>query len=96
VHINSASYFWVGGNYKHNSYTEEIHKSNPWIACTCPYREPLFTTLTIDPASGLVKIEGRKTEWVGPSPAELKFSEKAPLSAGKEIVPYISSRKIHK
>lgn len=94
VHINSASYFWVGGNFKHNSYSESIHEKYPWISSTCPYKESLFCMLSIDPLKGMISIEGRKSEWVGPSPAEINFSDKQPLTPGKEIVPWISSRRI--
>jgi Icc protein len=94
VHINSASYFWVGGKYKHNSYPEDIHKSHPWISSTCPYQDALFTTLTINPASGIIHLEGRKSNWVGQSPKQLNYIDGAGLSAGKEIVPLISKRKI--
>ncbi|MCX2452080.1 metallophosphoesterase [Pedobacter sp. PLR] len=96
VHINSASYFWVGSEYKHNSYPEEIHKSHAWISSTCPYEDALFTTLTINPAAGVIHIEGRKSKWVGQSPAELNYTDRTGLTAGKEIVPSISKRKITK
>lgn len=94
VHVNSASYFWVGGKYKHNSYPEEIHKSHEWIAYTCPYEDALFTTLTINPASGRIHIEGRKSSWVGQSPEQLSYIDGAEILPGKEIVPLISKRKI--
>lgn len=94
VHINSASYFWVGGKYKHNSYPEEIHKKHEWIAYTCPYQDALFTTLTINPASGTIHIDGRKSNWVGASPAQLNYVDQPIISPGKEIVPFISKRNI--
>ncbi|KQM67305.1 hypothetical protein ASE74_07530 [Pedobacter sp. Leaf216] len=94
LHINSASYFWVGSKYKHNSYSEEIHQSHQWIASTCPYQDSLFTTLTIDPSSASIIIEGRKGKWVGPSPKELNFKDETGLLVGKEIVPVIRKRKI--
>ncbi len=94
VHINSASYFWVGGKYKHNSYSEEIHKSHPWISSTCPYEDALFTSLTIDPSSGTMHIEGRKSNWVGQSPEALNYVDDAKLRPGQEIAPKISKRKI--
>jgi Icc protein len=94
VHINSASYFWVGGKYKHNSYTEEIHQSHAWISSTCPYKDALFTTLTIDPAAGTIHIEGKKSSWVGQSPEQLNYTDGTGLIPGKEIVPSISKRKI--
>lgn len=94
VHINSASYFWMGSKYKHDSYAKEIHESHPWIAYTCPYRDALFTTLTIDPKSGTIHIEGRKSSWVGQSPEELNYVDATGLTVGKEIVPLISRRKM--
>jgi len=95
IHINSASYFWVGGTFKHDSYSPEIHQAHPWIASTCPYKEPLFTVMTIDPDAGRITIKGKKSEWVGKSPADLGFSEKEPLKPGDEIVPYIRERRIN-
>ena len=49
LHINSASYKWVGGSYRNQSYPAAIHSKYRWIEYTCPYRDSLFTTLTIDP-----------------------------------------------
>nr|WP_199077761.1 metallophosphoesterase [Pedobacter sp. ASV19] len=94
VHMNSASYFWVGDKYKHNSYPEEIHKDHPWISYTCSYEDALFTTLTIDPSLGIIHIDGKKSNWVGQSPEQLNYVDATGLSAGKEIVPFISKRKI--
>ncbi|RQO79442.1 alkaline phosphatase [Pedobacter sp. KBW01] len=94
VHLNSASYFWVGSKYKHNSYSEEIHEKYPWISSTCPYQDALFTTLTINPTSGTIHIDGRKSNWVGASPAQLNYVEQIALAPDKEIVPFISKRNI--
>ena len=94
VHINSASYFWVGSKYKHNSYSEEIHKTHAWISSTCPYQDALFTTLTIDPSLGTMHIEGRKSNWVGSSPEQLNYVDEAKLRPDVEIAPRISKRKI--
>jgi len=94
VHINSASYFWVGSKYKHNSYSEEIHHTHQWISSTCPYQNALFTTLTIDPSLGVIHIEGRKSNWVGPSPKELNYEDETGIMPEKEIVPLIRKRKI--
>ncbi|MCH2182486.1 MAG: metallophosphoesterase [Mariniblastus sp.] len=70
-HVNSASYHWVGGNHIHSSYPEAIHEKHPYIAYTCPYRDPLYATITIDPAAKQVRIAGSESEWVGSTPAEL-------------------------
>lgn len=71
VHINSASYYWVGSQYQRQRYSEEIHRRHPNLANTAPYRDPLFTFLTIDPAAGIFSLSSRATTWVGESPREM-------------------------
>lgn len=88
VTVNSASYYWVGEKYAHESYPAAIHESHPWISKTCPYKDPLFTFLSIHPAKGTITIQGKKGSWTGPSPAALHYTE-PPLATGKEIVPFI-------
>lgn len=93
VHINSSSYFWVGGEFKHNSYSAEIHESHPWISSTCPYKDALFSTLIIDPHAATITITSKKTEWVGKSPKELGFKDKPLFKNDEEIVPCIREHK---
>lgn len=94
LHINSASYQWVGGNHRHLSYPAEIHAANPWIEYTCPYRDPLFTTLTFDPESGEVQLEGRKSAWVGKSPEQVGVANQPGVVDGQQVVAEIRPRKI--
>lgn len=94
LHVNSASYYWIGGKYAHESYSKEVHAARPWIASTCPYRDPLFTTLTIDPQSLSISIAGRSGAWVGPSPAEAKADLLPSLTDGEEIAPRIRERRV--
>lgn len=96
VHINSASYFWVGGNFKHESYDTDVHLQYPWIASTCPYESALFTTLTIHPDKGQIKIGGRKSRWKGPSPAMLGYTPSYSLETSSSIAPVISKRSLKK
>lgn len=96
VHINSASYFWAGEKFKHNSYSEAVHKEHPWIAYTFPYKNSLFTTLEIDPATSSIKIQGKRGQWQGKSPVELNYKDESGLTANQEVVPYISARHINK
>ena len=70
-HVNSASYHWVGGNHIHSSYPEAVHEKYPDIAYTCPYRDPLYATITIDPQAKQIRIDGTASEWVGSTPTEL-------------------------
>ena len=94
MHVNSASYQWVGGSHLHDSYSKEIHAKYPWISYTCPYRDPLFATLTVDPESLTIRVEGRKSEWVGPSPAELGSDQDPTLTDGEQIAPRIRDRQV--
>ena len=94
LHVNSASYKWVGGSYRNKSYPAEVHSKFQWVEYTCPYRDSLFTTLTIDPASGRIDVKGRESEWVGKSPSQLGIADKPDLTDGKEISPQIRSRQL--
>ncbi|WP_315816751.1 metallophosphoesterase family protein [Paraflavitalea speifideaquila] len=94
VHLNSASYFWIGGGkYSHESYAKDIIQAHPLIASTCPYKDALFTTMTIDPLRSLITFEGRKSEWVGQSPEALGYD--GPYQAAS-VTPSISGWKILK
>ena len=68
--INSASYQWVGSDYRHESYSPEIHQEFPSLDRTCPYRDPLWAVVSLDLEKGAIEIEGCVSEWVGPSPVE--------------------------
>jgi hypothetical protein len=69
--INSASYQWVGGNFLRVRCSKEVDAKYPYIKYTVPYRKPIFALATIDPGRGFLKIEGRRSEFVGPAPWEL-------------------------
>ena len=94
LHVNSASYQWVGGGHRNISYPAEIHAAYPWIDHTCPYRDSLFTTLTFDPKSGAVQVEGCKSEWVGKSPLQIGIANQPGCVDGKQVVPEIRERQI--
>ena len=72
VEVNSMSYFWVGDDHKHISYSNKIDEKYPWIKYTCPYKDPLYAIVTIT-TDGILKIEGRKSEWIGPSPTQVGY-----------------------
>ena len=92
LHVNSASYKWVGGSHRNKSYPPEVHSKFRWIEYTCPYRDSLFATLTLDPAKGRIELKGRESQWVGKSPSQLAIPTKYGLTNGKEICPKIRSR----
>ena len=94
LHVNSASYKWVGGSYRNKSYPAEVHSKFRWVEYTCPYRDSLFTTLTIDPSNGRIDVKGRESRWVGKSPSQLGIADKPDRTDGKEICPKIRSRQL--
>lgn len=96
VHVNSASYFWLGNKFAHESYSADIHQSHPVLASTCPYKDALFTTLTIDPQRSVLYFEGRSTDWVGKTPDELNYYATANAYHADMVRPSISKRKISK
>lgn len=87
ITITSMSYHWLGENYEHIRYSAEVDKNFRWIKFTAPFKEPLFTTVEIS-SKGTIKIAGKKTEWVGPTPWEIGYPE----SMKKYMRPAISKR----
>ena len=75
------SYVWLGGDYKNIRYSEELDKEFPWIKYTAPYKDPLYAIITVA-TDGTITIEGKETEWVGPSPMDLDY----PIRGNKESV----------
>lgn len=92
LHVNSAAYFWVGSDHRHESYPEAVHADHPWISRTCPYRDPLFACLTIDPEAGQVEVRGVRSTWVGPSPADLEVGHPDGVLDERQVVPMIRER----
>ena len=71
LHINSASYYWLGDKNRRERYDAAIHQAHPFIACTAPYRDALFTFLEIDLDARTFALSSARSEWVGPSPQEM-------------------------
>lgn len=89
ISITSMAYHWLGEEYEHIRYSTEVDKDFRWIKYTAPFKEPLFTVVEIS-SKGTIKIAGKKTEWVGPSPFEIGFPEEL-----KPFVhPWITKRKL--
>jgi predicted phosphodiesterase len=87
ITITSMSYHWLGDKYAHLRYSEEVDKNFKWIKYTAPFKEPLFTVVEIS-TNGTIKIAGKKSEWVGPTPWELGYPE----TLKKYMRPAISAR----
>ncbi|GAB3330693.1 hypothetical protein GCM10027299_35750 [Larkinella ripae] len=72
VCVNSMSYKWLGEEYGHVRYSDEIDKNYKWIKYTAPYKDPLYTVIEIS-TDGVIKMAGKKSEWVGPSPWKVGY-----------------------
>lgn len=94
LHINSASYYWVGEKWAHDSLPQEVHEKYPALRFTCPYSESLFALLTIDPKAGEISVKGQKAKWIGPSPQELGYSILSESEQRENLKPEIGSLKI--
>lgn len=89
IDINSMSYKWLGEEYAHIRYSDEVDRNFKWIKYTAPYKEPLFAIVEISSA-GYINIDGKETEWVGPSPWEVGF----PIEQKPHTAPRISKRSL--
>ena len=94
LHLNSASYYWVGEKHAHASMAASIHAAFPSLSRTCPYAEVLFGVLTIDPWQGKLIVSGRKSSWIGPSPLELGYDVLSKEDQNRHVQPRISTREI--
>ena len=94
IQINSMSNYWMGDDYLHVRYSEEIDATRPYIKYTAPYRDSLYAIIRLQPDHS-IQVEGVESEWVGPSPADLGYvrAHGANLpQAGASVRPGISSR----
>jgi len=87
ITINSMSYKWLGEEYEHVRYNDEVDRNFKWIKYTAPYKDPLFTVVEISTA-GYIKISGKYSEYVGPSPWELGY----PMHLKDYVKPQITER----
>jgi len=74
ITINSMAYKWLGEEYEHIRYSEEVDKDFRWIKYTAPYKEPLFTVVEIS-TEGYIKMSGKSSSYVGPSPWEVGYPD---------------------
>ncbi|MBM3426584.1 MAG: hypothetical protein FJX97_06285 [Bacteroidetes bacterium] len=94
LHLNSASYYWVGEKHSHLSMDAATHAVYPSLSRTCPYAEVLFGILTLDRKKGTLTLTGRKSSWIGPSPLELGYGILSKEEQELYLQPQISYRKI--
>ncbi len=86
IQVNSMSYQWLGSDYAYpERYSNEINEKFQSLKYTAPYKDPLFAIVEIKDREYL-KIEGRQTERVLPSPQDLGY----PASRMRDTIPLIS------
>jgi len=88
IHVNSMSYKWVGGGNQRRRFPDHIEQAHPMVSRTCPYRDPLYTALTLDPETGQLGIEGKQTVFIPPTPGEMD------LPNAKGMQPVITAREL--
>ena len=92
VSLNSMAYEWIeGSRVECGCYPKEVEEKYPSVKYNMiPYKDPLWAVMTIY-ANGEIDIEGRRSEFMGPSPAERGINNEK-----NRIVPYISDRRLKK
>lgn len=88
IQINSMSYRWVGSKYSRERFAPHIESAYPTVSSTCPYRDPLYTVITLDPEKNNLHIEGCTTTYISPSPEEIGYPD------GDKMSPTISERSV--
>ncbi len=71
IQINSMSYKWVGGKFQKQRFAAHVEQAYPAVKNTCPYKDPLYTVLTLDGNSGKMHLEGRATSFIAPTPTDI-------------------------
>jgi calcineurin-like phosphoesterase family protein len=88
IQINSMSYKWVGEKYRFERFAPHIEQAYPAVSKTCPYKDPLYTMLTLDAKTGQLHLEGMTTSFISPSPSELE------IPGAETITPEITARNV--
>lgn len=90
VQVNSMSYQWMGDKFASDHYSPEMERAHPVLRDIAPYADPIWALVTIY-KNGSVKIQGKKSSFLSPTPDEMHRPE---FHAGYPDVPYISDRLI--
>lgn len=91
IGINSMSYQWVSGKYESTErFPKEFYKEYGNLRHIAGYKDPLYAFATVKP-SGVMEIEGVKSDWMFPSPYDLGMPRE---NEGESNSPQISDFKI--
>ncbi len=90
ITVNSMAYKWLGEEYGHIRYSDEVDKNFKWIKYTAPYKDPLFTVveITTDGKNGTITMSGKYSSYVGSSPWKIGYPERLK----KYVKPQITER----
>ena len=92
VEVNSMSYQWLGEKYSNKTrYSAELYDKYQSLDKLAPYKDALYTIISVDPHKGRIELEGLKSEWIEPSPANQGVPLQVP---GNRYTPEISDRKL--
>jgi hypothetical protein len=87
------SYQWLGEkNSNKNRYPSALYDQYKSLDKIAPYKDALYTFITIDPKKEQLKIEGLKSEWLAPSPIVLNVPNQV---YGNQYSPIISDRTLN-
>lgn len=88
--LNSMSYIWVGPEYEHFSYSDEIQQQYPFIKDLVLYKDGLYAIVTITEKGG-INIEGINGHYQNVSPGELGLGDRW---NGRHVLPIVTSLKV--
>ncbi len=77
LEINSMAYQWVGAQYSDKTrYPAELYQTYPSLDKMAPYRDELYTIVSIDLQRNHIHMTGRNSQWIAPSPSQLGMIER--------------------
>lgn len=83
VQINSASYYWAGGEYKSRAFNEDFYKKYRILKHTLVYRDPIWAVVSLDGKNN-IHIQGKESQMEGVP------LEKAEIDIHKDVYPITS------
>ncbi len=90
LEINSMSYQWLGAKYSNKTrYPAELYEQYSSLGLFAPYRDSLYTFVTIDLATRSLSLTGLQSDWIAPSPSQLGVP---PAVEGCAASPFIIER----
>ncbi|GBU08317.1 hypothetical protein AwDysgo_16480 [Bacteroidales bacterium] len=97
IELNSASYVYVGEAYANRSrYPDSFYQKRNSLQFVVPYKDALYANVSLDAQNKKIFIEGFKSSFIPPSPAELGLPMKVNKITGDSIYyrPIISNMEL--